>query len=144
MISKMILVFVINNASANGLDTVSFLSKARQKCYASQVWLNRVWTHEHESWTVHWNAVVSFFSFFFFYHSFIVHRLKNRTRPISTLQGGRRWWDSNLCTPACESRAVVLTTESSLYSDYYTITIPLLYHYFHENLLSSNNIITEN
>ena len=39
----------------------------------------------------------------FFYHSFILHSLDNRTRPLSTLYNGRHQWDSNLHTPASES-----------------------------------------
>ena len=35
-----------------------------------------------------------------FYHSCILHRSENRTRPISAPYNGRRWWDSNLRTPA--------------------------------------------
>ena len=47
--------------------------------------------------------------FFFFYHSFILHRLERRTRPILTPYDGRRHrWDSNLRTPACESPALPL------------------------------------
>ena len=46
--------------------------------------------------------------FFFFYHSFILHRLERRTRPILTPYDGRRRWDSNLCTPACQSPALPL------------------------------------
>ena len=49
-----------------------------------------------------------FFFFFFFYHSFILHRLERRTRPIWTPYDGRRRWDSNLRTPACESPALPL------------------------------------
>ena len=50
-----------------------------------------------------------FFFFFFFlpYHLFL-HRLENRTKPISTPYDGRRWWDSNLRTPACKSPALPL------------------------------------
>ena len=39
----------------------------------------------------------------FFQHSFSLHRLENRTRPISTSYDRRPWWDSNLRTPTCES-----------------------------------------
>ena len=39
---------------------------------------------------------------------FILHRLENRTRPISTPYNGRRWWDSNLRTPACVAPALPL------------------------------------
>ena len=51
----------------------------------------------------------SHFFFFFFlpYHLFL-HRLENRTKPISTPYDGRRWWDSNLRTPACKSPALPL------------------------------------
>ena len=35
-------------------------------------------------------------SVLFFKHSFILHRLENRTKPISTPYDGRHWWDSNL------------------------------------------------
>ena len=51
------------------------------------------------------------FFFFFFnflpYHLFL-HRLENRTKPISTPYDGRRWWDSNLRTPACKSPVLPL------------------------------------
>ena len=40
---------------------------------------------------------------FFFDHSFILHHLENRTRPISAPYDGRCWWNSNLRTPTCES-----------------------------------------
>ena len=52
---------------------------------------------------------VIFFFFFFFlpYHLFL-HHLENRTKPISTPYDGRRWWDSNLRTPACKSPALPL------------------------------------
>ena len=39
------------------------------------------------------------FYLFIFYHSFISHRLANRTRPISVLYDGRRWSNSNLRVP---------------------------------------------
>ena len=48
--------------------------------------------------------------FYFFclpYHIFL-HRLENRTNPISTPYDGRCWWDSNLRTPACKSPALPL------------------------------------
>ena len=35
-------------------------------------------------------------SSFFFYHSFILHCLESRTRPILTPYDGQRRWDSNL------------------------------------------------
>ena len=38
----------------------------------------------------------------FFHHSFVLHRLESRTRPILTPYDGRHWWDLNLHTPACE------------------------------------------
>ena len=41
---------------------------------------------------------------FFFNHSFILHRLGNRTRPISTPYDGRHWWDSNPHTTAWEDK----------------------------------------
>ena len=52
----------------------------------------------------------SFFFFFFFFlpYHFFLHRLENRTKPISTPYDGRRWWDSNLRTPACKSPALPL------------------------------------
>ena len=50
-------------------------------------------------------------SLFFPYHSFTLHRLENRMRPISTHCKGRCWWDSNLRTPACESSALPLCYE---------------------------------
>ena len=50
-------------------------------------------------------AVVT--TFFLPYHLFL-HRLENRTKPISTPYDGRRWWDSNLRTPACKSPALPL------------------------------------
>ena len=37
-----------------------------------------------------------------------LHRLENRTKPISTPYDGRRLWDSNLRTPACKSPALPL------------------------------------
>ena len=38
-----------------------------------------------------------------FYHSFTLHHFENRTRPISTPNNGRCWWDSNnrMWTTAC-------------------------------------------
>ena len=45
---------------------------------------------------------------YFFYHSFMLHRLERRTRPILTPYDGRRQWDSNLRTPAYESPALPL------------------------------------
>ena len=45
---------------------------------------------------------------YFFYHSFTLHRLERRTRPIWTPYDGWRRWDSNLCTPACESPTLPL------------------------------------
>ena len=38
-----------------------------------------------------------------FHHSFTLHHLKSRTRPILTPYDGRCWRDSNLCAPTCES-----------------------------------------
>ena len=35
-------------------------------------------------------------------HAVILHRLENRTRPISTPHDGQRRWSSNLRSPACE------------------------------------------
>ena len=46
--------------------------------------------------------------FFFFLPYFFLHRLENRTKPISTIYDGRRWWDSNLRTPACKLPALPL------------------------------------
>ena len=43
-----------------------------------------------------------------FHHSFILHHLESRTRPISTPYDGRCWWDLNLRTPACESPACLV------------------------------------
>ena len=51
--------------------------------------------------------LLSFFCFFLPYH-FFLHHLENRTKPISTPYDGRRWWDSNLRTPACKSPALPL------------------------------------
>ena len=63
-------------------------------------------------------ARVFFFFFFFFflpYHLFL-HHLENRTKPISTPYDGRRWWDSNLRTPACKSPAVLYCATKLCYS----------------------------
>ena len=46
--------------------------------------------------------------FFFLPYHFFLHRLENRTKPTSTPYDGRRWWDSNLRTPACKSPALPL------------------------------------
>ena len=48
------------------------------------------------------------FTFTFFKHSFILHRLESRTRPILTPYDDRCRWNSNLRTPACESPALPL------------------------------------
>ena len=58
------------------------------------------------AWVYQW--FFFFFFFFFFNHSFILHRLERRTRPIWTPYDGRRRWDLNLRTPACESPALPL------------------------------------
>ena len=42
------------------------------------------------------DAVFPFFFFFFLPYHLFLHRLENRTKPISTPYDGRRWWDSNL------------------------------------------------
>ena len=49
-----------------------------------------------------------FFIIFFLPYHFFLHRLENRTKPISTPYDGRRWWDSNLRTPASKSPALPL------------------------------------
>ena len=46
-----------------------------------------------------------FYKHLLFYHAFTLHRPESRTRPILTPYDGRRQWDSNLRTPACESPA---------------------------------------
>ena len=56
----------------------------------------------------HSDATVFCFFFFFLPYHFFLHRLENRTKPISTPYDGRRWWDSNLRTPACKSPALPL------------------------------------
>ena len=48
------------------------------------------------------------FVYLFFNHSFILHRLDNRTRLKLTPYDGQRWWDSNLRRPACEAPALTL------------------------------------
>ena len=55
----------------------------------------------------------------FFYHSFILHRLERRTRPILTPYDGRCRWDSNLRTPACESPALPLCYRRRQYPKFY-------------------------
>ena len=49
-----------------------------------------------------------FFFCFFLNHSFILHRIESRIRPILTPYDGRHRWDSNLRTLACESPAIPL------------------------------------
>ena len=61
--------------------------------------------HNYPCGTVH----TSFFIYLiFFHHSFILHRLENRTRPISTPYDGQHRWYSNLRTPSWESPALPL------------------------------------
>ena len=54
------------------------------------------------------HKIQTFFFFFFLPYHFFLHHLENRTKPISTPYDGRRWWDSNLLTPACKSPALPL------------------------------------
>ena len=42
------------------------------------------------------------------YHSFILHHLESRTRPILTPYDAQRQWDSNLRASACELPALPL------------------------------------
>ena len=67
-----------------------------------------------------------FYLFYFFlpYHLFL-HRLENRTKPISTPYDGRRWWDSNLRTPACKSPALPLC----YYSLHVSVDVLIMMHY---------------
>ena len=46
--------------------------------------------------------------FFCYNHSFILHCLESRTRPVLTPYDGLRRWHSNLHTPACGSPALPL------------------------------------
>ena len=58
-----------------------------------------------------WDCTTNIFFFFFFFflpYHFFLHHLENRTKPISTPFDGRRWWDSNLRTPACKSPTLPL------------------------------------
>ena len=66
----------------------------------------------------------------FFKYSFILHRLENRTKPISTPRDGRRQWDPNLRTSTCESPA--LTTVL------WTLT---LFIYWCKNVLTTAPIV---
>ena len=43
-----------------------------------------------------------------------LYRLENKTKPKSTPHDGRRWWDSNLHTSACESPTLPLCYERPL------------------------------
>ena len=77
---------------------VSISARSKMKCRQSS-------TLEFKSFNT---TLLHFFFFFFFYHSFILHRLGRRTRPIWTPYDGWHRWDSNLRTPACESPALPL------------------------------------
>ena len=48
-----------------------------------------------------------FYLFFFLPYHFFLHRIENRMKPVSTPYDGRRWWDSNLRTPACKPPALI-------------------------------------
>ena len=56
----------------------------------------------------HVHHCIFIFLFLFFYHSFILHCLESRTKPILTPCNGRQGWDSNLRTLACGSPALLL------------------------------------
>ena len=96
--------------AANRISTLGFQVKCIFKVHTSMI------THIRQALPLPWQGgcqcslqqlTQPFFFFFLPYH-FLLHRLENRTKPISTPYDGRRWWDSNLRTPACKSPALPL------------------------------------
>ena len=69
------------------------MSKYTLICRSTLWYIQRYFTYQ----------ISTFFFFFFLPYHLSLHRLENRTKPISTPYYGRRWWDSNLRTPACKS-----------------------------------------